>query len=1136
MFRDPLYREIRRKLRELSDGNAFELCANDLLQKIYPSLSPREGGDDAGLDGLITDRERSIQLICTTGQDVLGNLSRSIESNLKQGGTSHACILATSRRLTNSAKRKLGGRAGELGRPLMQIFDQAGMAQLLYRDPRWLKELLGLTGDPPSLSVFPITTRPLLDVPPIGRADDLAKILTHVGDFVLVGQPGSGKTHLLFTVAKRAKGRFVVDEDLTSIANDVRRLEPKLLIVDDAHSRLELLKKLKHLRQTIGADYRIVANCWPGQTEAVCAALQIAPAKSHMLDGLPQKQIKEVIQSQRIFGPDELVAEIIHQSQGKPGLAVTLSRLCWETGTRDVILGTALSRDVRQSFEPLLGEAATHALGCFSLGGSVGLTLETVADMVGRSVFEVKRLVEQLAAAGVLDVDTQNRISVHPFRLRQALVRDVFLKPPVMDLGPLLAKTPDFAATTRILIQAKAIGGNVSDALLRGRLQQLNPSGDTEPFKDYVHLGRAECEWVLDNFPSKLGAVAPITLHANPEKTLTMLLDAALKSQTERAKQEHFVRIEEPLPEVKRWISSAKPGEPDAIERREVLARTLAKWSAANKEPRISIPAALLVLSIEHEDNSSPPGEPMMVVLHRGVVSQDQLSGIASLWPIIRTILRDADMSQGSSISHAFHAWIHPGSHGGHVPNEYSNQSRDHARQMIEELLRDFPESWTLHYHLRRYAEEVGLAEQVVTHPIAEILFPTRKLNDWDEEEKQLNAGADEFAVRLSGRDPSSVIEMLNTVEGQARAASIPELSLAGRVCYRIAESTREPTTWITALLEREAPPHFAEPFFKKSVETNPAESETWVLRALQQAQLRPLGVYLAVRHYAVGDPVWAQASPFFKECSEMIGAFVRRKELSEENVVALLRFSEASVAQSVAMSLWKANSTHRIPDDLLEQWRNVIVDCEDDRHGHGLQAIFRQFPDVAFRWIAKRLDEVRAGVRQHWFVSRHDRAVRVAVEVITQEQRKTLIGKLTKSYAVSDLVRVLIGRDLELYQYLLEQPDLENLRLNPLRLGPYSDEFAYKIDERWTAMVLAALEKGFSPEQIFWESQGSGGSWSGPTSGMYATKLKAYEELLKNPDTRLQQIGRTAAAYFSKMRDENLALEKRAAIRGEIY
>jgi len=304
MFRDPLYRQIRRRLRELKDGNTFEQCANDLLSKIYPSLAPREGGDDAGLDGLIaTEGKSSIQLICTTGEDVLGNLSGSIESNLKKGGKSYASIFATSQSLSNPKKRILEERANKLGRTLIQIYDQAGMAQLLYRDARWLKELLGLTGDPPPLSLFPLTSRPLFDIPPLGRDDDILKITNATGDLVLVGQPGSGKTHLLFTAAKKARGRFVVDDDIARVAEGVRSIQPRFLIVDDAHSRLDFFKRLKHLRQEVGADYRIVASCWPGQEDAVISALQLTKANCQVLEGLPQKQIKEVIQSQKISLP-----------------------------------------------------------------------------------------------------------------------------------------------------------------------------------------------------------------------------------------------------------------------------------------------------------------------------------------------------------------------------------------------------------------------------------------------------------------------------------------------------------------------------------------------------------------------------------------------------------------------------------------------------------------------------------------------------------------------------------------------------------------------------------------------------------------------------------------------------------------
>jgi hypothetical protein len=171
MYRDPLYWQIRRRLRELKDGNAFELCANDLLRKLHPSLAPREGGDDAGLDGKIVEQDgNSIQLICTTSKkfnDIAANLTGSIQANIKKDGKSHACIFATPQKLTNSQKRDLETRANELRRPLIEIYDQTWFAFLLYRDARWLKDLLGISGNPPPLSLFPITRRPLFDISPV---------------------------------------------------------------------------------------------------------------------------------------------------------------------------------------------------------------------------------------------------------------------------------------------------------------------------------------------------------------------------------------------------------------------------------------------------------------------------------------------------------------------------------------------------------------------------------------------------------------------------------------------------------------------------------------------------------------------------------------------------------------------------------------------------------------------------------------------------------------------------------------------------------------------------------------------------------------------------------------------------------
>lgn len=1138
MFRDPLYWQIRRGLRELKDGDTFELCANDLLSQIYPSLSPREGGDDAGLDGLITKEDKSsIQLICTTGQDVGGNLSGSIASNLKQGGKSHACILATSQRLTNPKKRALEDRAKELGRPLIQIYDQAAMAQLLYRDARWLKELLGLTGDPPPLSVFPITNRPLFDIAPQGRDGDVFKIANGTGDIVLVGQPGSGKTHLLFTAAKKAKGRFVVDEDVPRVADGVRSIQPHFLIVDDAHSRLDFLRRLKLLRQQIGAEFRIVASCWPGQEDGVSNALQIARERCHLLEGLPQKQIKEVIQSQKILGPPHLVSEIIHQSQGKPGLAVTLCRLCWESGSRDVVLGTALARDVKLSFEPLLGHAATYLLGCFSIGGSAGMTLEAVARLLGKNTFEVKRTVEQLAAAGVLDILPGNRISVCPLRLRQALVRDVFLKPPVLDLTPYLSEVPDFAAAARVLIEAKAIGGVLPDEMLRERLQQLSATDEQAAFAEYAHLGRHEAEWVLDNFPEKLKAVAPVALHTSPEKALGMLLDSAIVAHKERSSQSWSVRTEDIMPEIKHWILSARPNEDDASRTREILTTSLEKWFAVNKDIFVAVRAAELALSIKHEDTSSPPGEPMVVTFHFGVVAQNQLSRIASLWPRVLPILQQAAPSQGGEIANIFHEWVYPDFHGRNTPKEYENESRGHARSMIAELLAAFAGNWTMHHHLRRYAEILELHNAIQTDPISEVLFPSRDPLDWREAEERQKAAADKLAEEWSKNEPDQVVKTLTTVETESRAAGISCMSWSRHVCCRIAETTDRLATWTAALFKHNASPQLIEPFLDKLAAAAPSAAGPWISAALGLPSLRALGVYMVVKHYTSQSPLWSAASLYFKECSHSVGIWVLHGNVRSENAKALLKFSEPSVASAVAVRLWQGNSKSRIPEELLPDWKNVIVEHVDE--DHVLQGVFQVHQDVAFRWIAMRVEGIRDGTRPFWFGSKCNRALSTAIHTLTRQQRRELIDKLPRTSAVAELVRRLVGRDMELFLHLLAQEELEGVRLDPLRLddelGQQAENSVPEFDEGWQKMAVAAMEKGFSEEDIFGASQAGGFGWSGTMSSMFAARLAPFEKLLHHADARLRKVGMIGVEHFTKLRDEQLAREKRAAVRGEL-
>jgi len=423
MLRDPLYNEIINRLNKTLDPELFERCACDLLRTIYPGLVPIRGGSDSGMDGAIADNQgTAFPLVSTTGKDVIGNLTRSLSSYLSDGGSRRKVILATSQSLRQRRRKNLEKRADKLGFTLTDIRSQAAFADLLYRSPEWCKELLNLTGEPPALSALPISNRPMICQTLVGREDDLLWLKQNTGDLLITGQPGCGKTFLLYIFAKEHDGLYVVDDNIGKIADCVRSQQPKVIIVDDAHIKLSLVGQLKHMREEISADFRLIANCWPGETNNVATNLKVASSSIHELKLLPRPEIVKVINECGIGGPDQLVRLIVDQAAGKPGLAATLCHLCLNGDIGNVVSGRALFNEIQSSFGQIVGKEAIPVLAVFSIGGDEGKTMEVVANELCMSLPTLRTITTQLATGGVMDEVLQSKLRVRPQELRFALV------------------------------------------------------------------------------------------------------------------------------------------------------------------------------------------------------------------------------------------------------------------------------------------------------------------------------------------------------------------------------------------------------------------------------------------------------------------------------------------------------------------------------------------------------------------------------------------------------------------------------------------------------------------------------------------------------------------------------------------
>jgi hypothetical protein len=344
---------------------------------------------------------------------------------------------------------------------------------------------------------------------------------------------------------------------------------------------------------------------------------------------------------------------------------------------------------------------------------------------------------------------------------------------------------------------------------------------------------------------------------------------------------------------------------------------------------------------------------------------------------------------------------------------------------------------------------------------------------------------------------------------------------------------------WIKALFDRGAPAILVEFFLEKIAVGNPSEAETWISLALERPSLHMLGVDLVLKRCVADTPIWQKASPLFKNCVGMIEGCVLRNEVRNENVRSLLNHEESNVAGVVAASLWGIRDEAKIPDDLFEDWKRVIVRHVDEGQEHILERVFPKYPDIAYEWIAWRLEGIRDGTRSFWFGIKYDRALPAAIHALTKEQKRELIDKLPRTSAVAELARSLVGRDMELFLHLLAREELEGIRLDPLCMdfgsGLHAENVVHDFDEGWQKMAIAAMEKGFSEQDILGATQSGSYGWSGSMSSMFAAKLAPFEKLLQHPDARLRKVGKIGFDHFSKQRDGHLAYEKRAAIRGEL-
>ena len=1119
---DPHHRTILDGLSGRVDPEVFEQCAVELLREDWPGLVPVRGGGDDGFDGAVADRDSQepFPLVVTTGKALVRNFRTNLDSAKRKGWAPRRVLFATSRHITPDSRRKLFDIARKRGVTLVQTYDQDWFAGRLYREPEWCKRLLGITGRPHALSVFPVSRRSVLGDDVLGRDREKKWILEQNGDCLLVGEPGSGKTFLLRALALEGRALFLVDEDREQIANDLRSLEPEAVIVDDAHVRPTSIGALTQLRSEIHADFRIVATCWPGEANGIRSELHIGQSGVLTLDLLDADTMIEIIKAVGIQGPNELLYAIRSQAAGRPGLAATLAHLCLIGDIRAATSGEGLVDSIAPDLDRVLGIDAMTLLAAFALGGDAGLRQLDVAERLKMSLPETRSALAKLGAAGIVRERRGSSISVEPPSMRWVLVRRVFFggpaSLPIDSFFPVVRN--NWTEFIRTLIGARARGADVSN--LEGWIEKCN-SGSL--WADYCSLGPAETRVALTRHPEMIKSLAEPALVNLPDEAIPMLLSRVEKEYSAGAAIESAIR---PL---KRWIESGNSRRyRDAIERRGTLLKCTEAWWRKSCNARVSLAAMCVALDPDFDFVTPDPGIGTRITYSKVSLRVGILEPLTAHWPAVMTVVNESNDTPWVDPLELVTKWFH-------ARLGVEDETRDAARRFIMRMLNDLATASRqypgVQHCIAEFADRAGDVVETKLDADFECLYP---LNPYDAEDlhgehERLEENARQLAKRWSNRTADDLADFLRYLETEAGRVDITGITyrrLTPEFCRTLVKICSDPAAVATALVRERLPADLVDPFLRAAVDS---DLQAWsvVSDCLDDSLYVAIGAQLAVCHKLAPSELVSsalekidEALPRLLEHCCAIGA------VSETALSAVYQSSGTSTAISAAIGHWKAfrDSQTRVPLD--EVWRDAILRSSEVRlfpmDAFWIGEILKTDGELAVAWLIRFLDSDQISLGFH-----AQEAARKVISTLNVAQRISVVTEIHPGQPIvgaSEVVQALVGSNSEVYRYLLQSEELKNLHLSPLLGEPSGD---------WRSMATQALDHGYSCSDVVDANLDGGWSWEGNESEMWAERRRSFEKLQNSDDSRLAKVGQLGASIVAKQEQRAKDWERQEAIYG---
>lgn len=739
--------------------------------------------------------------------------------------------------------------------------------------------------------------------------------------------------------------------------------------------------------------------------------------------------------------------------------------------------------------------------------------METVSGAIGMSLPELRESLVKLAAGGVIRQSYDKQLSVCPEPLRYVLVRDVFFSG-VCDLpyNEIASKLDDKYALIKTLLGAINRGAVIPE--ITSLLESIK---SPILWKQYASLGQKEADFVLVEHPEEITSFASVgeeTLEHVPEKTLPVLFEAAIGDRRALGNA-----LNHPLRWVQDWILHAESGgKGEAIQRRMILINAIKDWLAKGGDQDVGMRALSLAFSPGFKKVTPDPGSGNNISLVRAPLGDSELSQLLKLWSEATPLLETLRFADWQDLLNTVHEWFYPELVTyGDVPQAKRKIMRDHAKQLVTDILAVSKDRSGIQQWGRKLSRELGIDIEFSVEREFEILFPKFERREWEQDVDKQQKAVIDLAEEWWVKTPSEIASVLLRLEREATVQHTwPRWSPT--LCGLIAEKITEVNQWLSCFIEAQLPGDLCLPFLLKAVRGRVHGWDESVAKCLQNPLYEWVAVNTLITENNLPTDLLNNAFQSANKYPDMIFTACLRNQVPETTLKAMLSLVNTDVSTQAAMGTWWADPRGEINEGIATEWRAAIL------RAHGAQffssEILEADKELAFDWLISRLDEKRK-----YFDFHTRKEISAAISALDSEQRLAALVRVPDDGLLTfELLTDLTSDDLKVCEEVLRTSRFGQLRLIFLHAHPKGI---------WPEKALLALDAGISAQDIIHATLHEDESWTGGLSNMWQGWIDDFTPLLAHDDARIQSLAQIAIDELKSCQSAARKSERRAAVYG---